>query len=157
MTATELNYDIYNMEILAGVSSFKEWRRYLKGVEYSILVFSDYKNLEYFITTKVLNCHQARWAQELTSYDFKIVYCPGNLIGKRDALSRRPEYYPEKGDSSETGLQSISLVLKPEYFVLEKMLEGIGMRTVILGSNLHPVPPIKFNADLMEYVVTAVT
>jgi hypothetical protein len=55
MTATELNYDIYDKEILAIVSSFKEWRRYLESTEDSILVFSDHKNLEYFPTMKVLN------------------------------------------------------------------------------------------------------
>jgi hypothetical protein len=37
------------------------------------------------------------------------------------------------------------------------MLEGIGMQTVISGSKLHAVPPIKFNVDLMEGVVTATT
>jgi hypothetical protein len=47
--------------------------------------------------------------------------------------------------------------LKPEYFVFEIMLEGIGMRTVISGLKLHVVPLIKFNADLMKRVVTAAT
>jgi hypothetical protein len=47
--------------------------------------------------------------------------------------------------------------LKPEYFVSEISLEGIGIWTVILGSKLHTVPPIKFNADLMEHVVMAAT
>jgi hypothetical protein len=88
LIATELNYDIDDKKILAIVSSLKEWRRYLEGAKHSILVFSDHKNLEYFTTTKVLNHHQARWAQELASYDFKIVYHPGNLNGKLDALSR---------------------------------------------------------------------
>jgi hypothetical protein len=37
------------------------------------------------------------------------------------------------------------------------MLEGIGLWTVILGSKLHAVPPIKFTADLKERVVTATT
>jgi hypothetical protein len=55
MTATELNYDIHEKEMLAIVSSFKEWRRYLEGTEHFILVFSDHKNLEYFTTTIVLN------------------------------------------------------------------------------------------------------
>jgi hypothetical protein len=60
MSATELIYDIHNKEMLAIVSSFKEWRRYLEGAEHSILVFSDYKNLQYFTTTKVLNRRQPR-------------------------------------------------------------------------------------------------
>jgi hypothetical protein len=104
---------------------------------------------------KVINRRQARWAQELAGYDFKIVYHPRNLNRKPDALSRRPEYRPEKGDSGENGLQLISLVLKLESFVSEIMLESIRIPTVISGSKLHVVPPIKFNADLMKYVVTA--
>jgi hypothetical protein len=74
--------------MLAIVSSFKEWRTYLEGVEHSILVFSDDKNLEYFTTMKVLNRRLARWALELAKYDFKIVYRLGNLNGKTDTLSR---------------------------------------------------------------------
>jgi hypothetical protein len=93
----------------------------------------------------------------LASYDFKFVYRPGDHIGKPDALSRPIEYCPEKGDSSENGLQPISLVLKPEHFISEITLEGIGMWSVISGSKLHVVLPIKFNADLMESVVTAAT
>jgi hypothetical protein len=118
------------------------------------LVFSDHKNLKYFTTTKVLNRPQARWAQEFAGYDFKLVYYPGNLNGKPDALSRQLEYCLEMGDSSNNGLQSILVVLKREHFVSEITLEGIGMRTGISRSKLHAVPPIKFHTDLMELVVT---
>jgi hypothetical protein len=45
--------------------------------------------------------------------------------------------------------------LKPEYFGSEIMLEGIGTQTVISGSKLHAVPAIKFNADMVEDIVTA--
>jgi hypothetical protein len=55
MIATELNYDIDDKEILAIVSAFKEQRTYLERIENFILVFSDHKNLEYFITMKVPN------------------------------------------------------------------------------------------------------
>jgi hypothetical protein len=60
MTATELNYDIHDKEMLAIVLSFKEWRRYLESAEHSILVFSDHKNLVYFTMMKVLNHYQVR-------------------------------------------------------------------------------------------------
>jgi hypothetical protein len=88
MTATELNYDIHKKEMLAIISSFNEWRRYLEGAEYSILVFSDHKILEYFTRTKVVNRRRARWAWELAGYDCKIVYYPGNLNEKPDARSQ---------------------------------------------------------------------
>jgi hypothetical protein len=60
MTTTEINYDIYNKQMLAIFSPFKEWRRYLEGAEHSILVLLEYKNLKYFTTTKVLNRRQAK-------------------------------------------------------------------------------------------------
>ena len=40
---------------------------------------------------------QIRWAQELTKYNFKIVYRPGSRGGKPDALSRRPENHRDEG------------------------------------------------------------
>jgi hypothetical protein len=60
MTATKLNYNIHDKKILAIVSGFKEWRRYLEDTEHPILVFSDYTILEYFTTTKEFNYLQAR-------------------------------------------------------------------------------------------------
>jgi len=97
MDKAEINYEIYDKEMLAVVSAFKGWRRYLEGVRFQIIVYTDYKNLEYFATTKVLNRRQALWAQELAGYDFKIGYRPGSQNGKPDALSRQPEYHPLKG------------------------------------------------------------
>jgi hypothetical protein len=45
--------------------------------------------------------------------------------------------------------------LKPEDFILEIMLEHIGICTVISRSKLQAIPPIKFNSDMMEWVVMA--
>jgi hypothetical protein len=59
------------------------------------------------------------------------------------------------GDSNKNGLQLISLILKPEHLISEIMLEGIGMQTVISGSKLHIVPPIKFNTTLNKCIVMA--
>jgi hypothetical protein len=73
MIATELNYDIYDKQILAISSSFKEWIRSLEGAKHSILVLSDHKNLEYFTMTKVVNHCHPRWAQRLDGHHFKIV------------------------------------------------------------------------------------
>ena len=53
-TVVELNYDIYDKELLVIFEAFKIWRHYLEGLAYSIDVIMDYKNLEYFYTTKVL-------------------------------------------------------------------------------------------------------
>jgi hypothetical protein len=56
---TEINYSIYNKEILAIVQTFEHWQTELKGTDYPVEVLTDYKILEYFINTKVLSARQA--------------------------------------------------------------------------------------------------
>ena len=54
MTSAELNYDIYNKELFTIIIIFQTWRVYVKEVS-EITVFTDYKNLINFCTTKELN------------------------------------------------------------------------------------------------------
>ena len=50
----ELNYDTHDKELLAIFEAFKIWWHYLESPVYSINIVTDYKNLEYFYTTKIL-------------------------------------------------------------------------------------------------------
>ena len=56
---TELNYEIYDKELLAIHKAFKHWQSYLEGATHVVLVMSNHKNLKYFTTTKVLTRRQA--------------------------------------------------------------------------------------------------
>jgi hypothetical protein len=58
------------------MDSFKVWRRYLDGALETVLVYTDHQNLEYFMTTKILNRRQAGWVHELAAINFKICYRP---------------------------------------------------------------------------------
>ncbi len=51
----ELNYKIYNKELLAIVRAIKENYYYLKEVKHQITVYSNYQNLIYFTITKDLS------------------------------------------------------------------------------------------------------
>ena len=84
------------------VLAFEEWRAELEGSPFKIKVFSDHKNLKYFIITKHLNRHQARWAEYLSRFDFKIYYRPGRLGTKPNALTRRSGDLPSEGDPRVT-------------------------------------------------------
>ncbi len=53
--ATEINYEIHDKELLAIVNSFQEWRHFLEGAQHPVTVHIDHKNLEYFMSAKVLN------------------------------------------------------------------------------------------------------
>jgi hypothetical protein len=51
----EINYEIYDKELLEIVWAFKEWRPLLEGSPYTIEVISDYRNLTYFTSNCLLN------------------------------------------------------------------------------------------------------
>jgi len=54
MQLAELNYEIYDKELLAIFEAFRQWHNYLLGSTHMVLILSDHKNLEYFATTKQL-------------------------------------------------------------------------------------------------------
>jgi hypothetical protein len=113
-SAVECNYEIYDKELLAIIRCLEEWRPELEGTESPIRILSDHRNLEYFMTTKMLNRRQARWSEFLSRYNFRIIYRPGKQGEKPDALTRRSEDLPKEGDER---LQHQSrVVLKKENF-----------------------------------------
>ena len=65
---------IYDKELLAIVKSFEVWRPEVASAapDKPVKVYTDHKNLEYFMTTKQLNRRQARWAEFLSEFNFKI-------------------------------------------------------------------------------------
>ena len=118
-SAAEINYEIYDKELLAIIDSFQTWRQYLLGAQHQVIVYCDHKNLEYFMTTRVLNRRQARWSMFLSDFDFRITYRPGTAQGKPDALSRRRELEPKEGDEAHR-LQQQTL-LRPEHLQLSTL------------------------------------
>jgi len=98
-TAVELNYNIYNKELLAIFEAFKIWQHYLEGPAYSINIVTYHKNLEYFSTTKVLTRRQVQWSEYLSQFNLVIRFCPGRLGTKLDTLTGRWDIYPKGGNT----------------------------------------------------------
>jgi len=94
MQPAELNYEIYDKELLAIFEAFRQWRNYLEGSAHVVLVLSDHKNLEYFATTKQLMRRQVHWSEYLSGFNYLIRYRAGRLGTKPDALTRREDVYP---------------------------------------------------------------
>jgi hypothetical protein len=82
----ELNYQIYDKEMLAIVYAMKQWRCYLQAAIHTTTVYSDHMNLQYFKEMNQLNRRQARWAEVLQEYNFKILYRKGTENGKADSF-----------------------------------------------------------------------
>jgi hypothetical protein len=70
MSTAKLNYKIYDKELLAIFTAFKEWRHYLEGISKTIEIITDHKNLKYFTTTKLLTCQQAQWSKFLSGFHY---------------------------------------------------------------------------------------
>ena len=49
------NYEIYDKELIAIIRCFEEWRPELESTPHPIKVLSDHKNLEYFMSIKLLS------------------------------------------------------------------------------------------------------
>jgi Reverse transcriptase (RNA-dependent DNA polymerase)/RNase H-like domain found in reverse transcriptase/Integrase zinc binding domain/Chromo (CHRromatin Organisation MOdifier) domain/Retroviral aspartyl protease len=84
----ELNYSPTELEMLAVVHCVKLWRCYIEGR--AVHVYTDHKPNTTFYSNPMLSRRQARWADELQSYNLHWHYKPGQQNHVADALSRHP-------------------------------------------------------------------
>jgi len=101
LSNTEKNYEIHDKEMLVVIRCLEAWRHFLEGARIKFKVWTDHKNLEYFMSSQKLNRHQAQWALFLSCFDFKLVHVPGTKMGKADGLSRRPDWQEGVGRENE--------------------------------------------------------
>jgi hypothetical protein len=104
LVQAELNYEIFDKELLAIITSFKEWQHYLEGNPHRLtdIVDTDYCNLESLMTTKELT-------RILGCFNFEIIFHPGRQSSKPNALSCRPDLAPPKWERLTFGQ-----LLKPQ-------------------------------------------
>ena len=74
------------------IRCLEAWRHFLEGAKEKFEIWSDHKNLEYFMSNQKLNRQQARWALYLSRFDFVLKHVPGSRMGKVDRLSRRSDW-----------------------------------------------------------------
>ena len=92
LSLAERNYEIHNKEMLVAIRCLEDWRHYLEGTKKKFEIWTDHKNLQYFMSSQKLNCRQARWALYLFQFNFALKHVPGKSMGKVDSLSRRPDW-----------------------------------------------------------------
>ena len=107
----EINYEIYDKEVLAIIKFFKKWRPTLEGARLLIKILTDHRNLQYFISTKQLSCRQAHWSEFFSCLNFVIQYQLGKLGAKPDVLTRRSGDFSKEKDGRLQ--QIVQTILKP--------------------------------------------
>ena len=71
------------------VKNFEIWHSELVSASNQVKIYTNHKNLEYFMTTKQLNWQQVRWAKFLFKFNFKIIYRSGKQGEQPDVLMQR--------------------------------------------------------------------
>jgi len=104
--------------MLAIICVLKEWRHFLEKARYPVEIWTDHKNLEYFMMAKKLNCRQACWSLYLAHFNFKLIHRPGCSMGKPDTLLPRPDYGNGASNNKDV------VLLQPELIAV-RALEGL--------------------------------
>ena len=52
LSSVEWNYEIYDKEILAIIHTLEEWRYFLEEATYLVEIWTNHKNLKYFMMVK---------------------------------------------------------------------------------------------------------
>ena len=60
LNETERNYKIHNKKMLTVIRGLENWRHLLEGARFKFEVWTDHKNLEYFMKAQKLNQRQAQ-------------------------------------------------------------------------------------------------
>jgi len=144
LSDTERNYEIHDKEMLAVVRRLEVWRHFLEGTVVKFEIWTDHKNLEYFMKAQKLNQRQARWALYLSRFDFTLKHILESKIEKADSLSRRPDWEVgvERDNENET-------LVKPEWLevrrteIVEIMVEGVDLLEQVRQSKVKDNKVIK--------------
>ena len=59
LNETKTNYKIHDKKMLAIIRGLENWRHLLEGTHFKFKIWTDHKNLEYFIKAQKLNRRQA--------------------------------------------------------------------------------------------------
>jgi len=86
------NYKIYDKEMLVIIWCLEAWRHFLEGAKNWFEIWTDHKNLEYFMKAQKLNQRQTRWSLYLSRFDFALKHVASKSIGRADSLSRRVDW-----------------------------------------------------------------
>jgi len=109
--------------MLAIIRCLEAWRYFLEGAKGQFEIWTDHKNLEYFMKAQKLNRRQARWSLYLSRFDFTLKHVAGKSMGRADSLSRRADWAEgvEKDNENQVMLKEEWLEVR----AMERLVEGL--------------------------------
>ena len=147
LSSVERNYKIHDKEMLAIIHALEEWRHFLERATHLVEIWTNYKNLKYFMMAKKLNHRQAHWSLYLARFDFLLHHHPRRTMGKPDALLRRADHRNGASDNENV------VLLRPEFLAVHT-LEGVEL-TGIEQKILSDIRKGNRNGDQEEPIAKA--
>jgi len=137
--------------MLAVIRYLEAWRHFLEGMVVKFEIWTDHKNLEYFMKAQKLNRRQARWALYLSRFDFTLKHVLGSKMGKADSLSRRPDWEigVEKDNEDKT-------LVKPEWLEVRKtkaveiIVDGVDLLEEVRKSKVKDDEVVKVIEEMKQ-------
>ena len=128
LSDTERNYEIHNKEILVVVRCLEAQRYFLEEMTIKFEIWTNHKNLEYFMKVQKLNKRQARWTLYLSRFDFMLKHISGSRMGKADGLSRRLDWEIEvERDNEDKTLVKLEWLEIRKMEKVEVIVEGVDL------------------------------
>ena len=90
MSSAQCNYPVHEQEMMAGVETMICHQDILQGVRFTWVM--DHKSLTHILDQKDLSGRQACWLEQLSEFDFRVLYVPGEENILLDVLSRMYEF-----------------------------------------------------------------
>jgi len=151
LSDTERNYEIHDKEMLAVIRCLEAWRHFLEGMTIKFEIWTDHKNLEYFMKAQKLNRRQARWMLYLSRFNFVLKHVPGAKMGKADSLSRRPDWKigVERDNEDETLVKKEWLENKRMEKV-EVIVEGVDLLERVRKSKVKDNEVVKAVEEMKQ-------
>ena len=134
LSKTERRWPTYDKELWAIVWAIRHFRQYLVGAPFEVL--TDHKPLlnapQSIAVDKDATGRRGRWAVELSTHDFTVIYRRGSENGNADAMSRRAD---ERTREDEMPIEMHAAVMD----VNEPLTSGSTFQNMKLEQELDPI------------------
>ena len=145
LNEVERNYEIHDKEMLAIIQCLEAWRHFLERANNQFEIWTDYKNLEYFIKAQKLNRRQARQSLYLSRFNFTLKHVASKSMRRADSLSRRIDW-----------AEGVERDNKNQVMLKKEWLKVRAMEQLVEGPEKEIVKRIKKARDKDEEVIKVV-
>jgi hypothetical protein len=98
LSLAKWNYKVFDRELLGIIRALCHWSHLLHGTVLPVLIWTDHRNLTYWIEPHKVSPHATTWQVELTQYNYELRHKPGDTM-KANALSHRPDFDTENPEN----------------------------------------------------------